>query len=107
MNWFERHLNWTFVLGYAGACLLSFLAGFTMATDPNVSVGAVEAVSLLIGVTAICIVGGIVLRKKGRSLWWLFLAGCFSPLWLSNKREVVEEKESDSIYISKLKDEEK
>lgn len=70
MNWFQRHLNWTWVLAY--------LIWFVLNASESVVVEVVAAVFLLI-------VSGWVIRRKGRRLWWLLLSWLFSPLWLKNK----------------------
>ena len=74
MKWFERHLNWTYVLANL---FLSLLV-------------AVELEWRLVGV-AMWPISGWVIIQKGRSLWWLLLAPVFSPLWLTNKKTGVNE----------------
>lgn len=72
MNWFQRHLNWTWVLVY--------LLWFVLNASESVVAGLVAAVFWLI-------VSGWVIKQKGRRLWWLLLSWLFSPLWLSNKKK--------------------
>ena len=72
MNWFQRHLNWTWVFVY--------LIWLPLNASENVVARLVTAVFLLI-------VSGWVIKQKGRSLWWILLTIVFSPLWLSNKNK--------------------
>ena len=61
--------------------------GFLMfLADPNISEDAVGGVAEIFGSIFMLVVSGWVIKQKGRSLWWLLLAGWFSPLWLSNKK---------------------
>jgi hypothetical protein len=76
MNWFQRHLNWTWALAY----LLWFVIN-AYARDPF---GILWWLSLVAAVFWL-IVSGWVIKQKGRSLWWILLAPVFSPLWLRNK----------------------
>jgi tetratricopeptide (TPR) repeat protein len=79
MNWFERHLNWTMVLGIVGAYLVFFIAVFTIALfDLSVSEVALSVIGLIITLAILIPVWGWALRKKNRSLWWLLL-GLFVP----------------------------
>ena len=87
MNWFQRHLNWTYVLGWLLTLVLCLILGFVMVMiDPNISDDDLEVMGNLVGGVIMLVVSGWVIIQKGRSLWWLLLSGCFSPLWLSNKR---------------------
>jgi len=90
-NWFERHLNWTMVLGVVGAYLAVFIAVFAIVLfDPYVSDVALSGIGLIITLVILIPVWGWALRRKNRSLWWLPL-GLFVPfgfivlLWLENK----------------------
>ena len=76
MKWFERHLNWTYVLANL---FLSLLV-------------AVEWEWRLVGVAMWPISGWVIIQKK-RSLWWLLLAPVCSPLWLTNKKTGVVNKQ--------------
>ncbi len=86
-NWFERHLNWTMVLGLLGGYAISvgvaFVVGIVMVSaNPYVSDAALEAAGYVVGIVVTLVVVGLVwgwaLRKKKRSLWWLLL-GMFVP----------------------------
>ena len=99
MNWFQRHLNWTWVLSLLLVLVLAFIAGIVVQlTGPNVGgdYGAIaqqlrvelaSKVADLVGSIIILISSVWVINRKGRSLWWLLLSGAFSPLWLKNNRK--------------------
>jgi len=88
MNWFERHLNQAFIIY---SCLGNIIGdvGLTL-----IEIGESED-WFVIGGLVVLVVGGMVsvggslwvLEQKGRSFWWVFLSGCFAPVWLSNKRD--------------------
>ena len=95
MNWFQRHLNWTWVLAYLLILVGAFMFGALMGIlDPNVDEDAVGVVAEIFGGIFIIIVSGWVIRQKGRSLWWLLtvplLLGWGLPLWLENKKRKPE-----------------
>ncbi len=77
-SWFVRHLNWTTVLTWVGAAVVSFIAGFIVAV---VMYGAdttkTETVAAFAGYVAalawLIITNGWVLRRKGQSEWHLLL----------------------------------
>jgi len=86
-TWFQRHLNWTYVIGIAAGYAFAFILGFAMGySDPDVNDDAAGLVGQLGFIAVIFAVGGWVLVAKGRSLWWVLLAGWGSPLWLGNRR---------------------
>ncbi len=86
MNWFKRHLNLSFTLALLFTYLMCFVAGFVMAmVDSNVSDLLLRVVTYIIFIATMVPVSVLVIRAKGRSLWWLLLVGWLSPLWLSNK----------------------
>ena len=70
MNWFQRHLNWTWVFAYLIWIPLNLSHSITL---------------WIIGDIFLLVVSGWVIKQKGRSLWWIFLTPVFSPLWLKNK----------------------
>ncbi len=77
-SWFERHLNWTTVLTWVGAVIISFVAGFvagvTMYGSDIVRTETVAAFAGYIAALAwLLVTNGWVLRKKGRSEWHLLL----------------------------------
>lgn len=73
MNWFQRHLNWTWVFAY--------LLWIPLNWSYNIIISIIGCIFLLV-------VSGWVIKQKGRSLWWIFLTPVFSPLWLKNKNLV-------------------
>ncbi len=86
LNWFYRHLNWTYILGYVLVLVLCFIAGLILGTiDPYVADETVDLVAYLIVFIVMLPMSIWVLKRKKRSLWWLLLAGWLSPLWLGNK----------------------
>jgi ABC-type dipeptide/oligopeptide/nickel transport system permease component len=88
MNWFQRHLNWTFVLGFFAMFVLAFIIGiFIVVANLKISDSWIQAVMQILAIVVMLTIGGWVLKQKGRSLWWLLLAGWFSPVWLGNKNK--------------------
>lgn len=86
LNWFYRHLNWTYILGYVVVLVLCFIAGFILGSiDPYVADEILDVVTYLISFIVMLPMSIWVLKRKNRSLWWLLLAGWLSPLWLRNK----------------------
>ncbi len=97
MNWFQRHLNWTWVFGFLLTLVLmtvvvvvielvALIVGGEAAGVERLMVDQLEdAVQKLVGGVIMLVVSGWVIRQKGRSLWWLLLSGLFSPLWLENR----------------------
>ena len=90
MNWWQRHLNWAYtviLLGYYVACMMGGVAVGLIA--PYAIDGLSTVISIGLWLVIMIPASVWVLRAKGRSLWWLLLAGWLSPLWLANrKREV-------------------
>ena len=78
MNWFERHLNWTWVFAY----LIWWYLNGTAIYEESATFNVLSLVALIF----LTIVSGWVIKQKERSLWWLLLAPVFSPLWLKNKK---------------------
>jgi DnaJ-class molecular chaperone len=70
-NWFQRHLHWTWFFAY--------LIWFFLNSSYILEIEIIGAIFLLL-------VSGWVIKRKGRSLWWIFLTPVFSPLWLKNMR---------------------
>lgn len=69
MNWFQRHLNWTWLFAY----LIWIPLNYSDNTMPPI-----------IGAIFLLVVSGWVIKQKGRSLWWILLTIVFSPFWLKN-----------------------
>lgn len=93
-NWFQRHLNWTWVLAY----LLWFVIN-AYANDPF---GIVWWLSLVAAIFCL-IVSGWVIKQKGRRLWWLLLYWIGSPLWLKNKKSYRELTETEHFKSTQRK----
>ena len=85
LNWFQRHLNWTWFFAY----LIWIPLNSTRYLDVQI-----------IGSVLLLIASGWVIKQKGRSLWWILLVPVFSPLWLHNKkREAPDQGQPESrIY---------
>ena len=85
-SWFERHLNWTMVLGWVGAYVIIFAVVFFAAlVYPSISDETAEGIGVVIGLIITLPVAVWVLRKKNRSMWWLLISGSPFFLLLSNK----------------------
>jgi H+/Cl- antiporter ClcA len=78
MNWFQRHLNWTwFLASLLGAIIVGAAVGIlTAIADPygiyytdSTRNGLTSLLSLVVSI----IVGAWALRQKSRSLWWLLI----------------------------------
>jgi len=93
-NWFQRHLNWTWILSIGGYFLACFIGGVILGlTSPEIgddSYAAEGIYNLIAGILWLIIVlpaSFWVIDKKGRSGWWILTIGALSPLWLSNIRK--------------------
>ena len=95
-SWFQRHLNWTWVLMTVLGCfVLGFIAGIVIGiVDPyglSYSDGTIDIIALCIGLVVQLVVGGWVLRQKSRSLWWLLILliplGWIIFLFLGNRSD--------------------
>jgi ABC-type dipeptide/oligopeptide/nickel transport system permease subunit len=112
MNWFQRHLNWTWVLTVTiGSVILGFILGFiTGLVDPYayyISDAALTGLSYLIAVIVAIIVGWWVLREKKRKLWWLLIIlvpfGWIVFLCLENRSQVIDIADSEVAIRPKEK----
>ena len=88
-HWFQKHLNWTWVLAY----LIWLPLNLSYSIVPQV-----------IGAIFLLFVSGWVIKQKGRSLWWILLTPVFSPLWLKNERVVAEVKIMETIMSNNTAD---
>lgn len=76
MNWFKRHLNWTWVFAY----LIWFPLNATALDHDFHTIPSLIGSGFLLGVSI------WVIKQKGRRLAWVLLTPFFSPLWLGNKK---------------------
>lgn len=85
MNWFERHLNWTVVLGWLAAGIVASVA-FTL----EGVTGLVSNVPQMMGVAGVFLITSWHLGRKSRSqlnlLWLLCPFGWIVVLCLRNRR---------------------
>ena len=87
MNTLRKHLNWTWVLAIVFYLIMAFVLGLSIGLlAPETSDGALDVMVYVLGFAIMFPMSLWVLKMKNRSLWWVLLAGWFSPLWLSNKR---------------------
>lgn len=89
-NWFKRHLNWTWIFGYGLLWILPPLGGIlAVVVSPETTEEALYSLAGLLYFLVLLVVvlplSIWVLKKKGRSLWWLLGLGWLTPLWLANK----------------------
>lgn len=101
MNWFKKHLNWTYVLTwlfYFFICLiLGFAVGFFAPETPDSSLDVMLDILMFAILLPISV---LVIRAKGRSLWWILLVGWFSPLWLSSKSKPASDTMDENIIVT-------
>jgi len=87
MNWFKRHLNLTWLLAYVFYMVGCFVSGMLLAILAfDTSDASMSVMVYVLGAIIMLPASLWVFTMKGRSLWWVLLAGWLSPLWLSNKR---------------------
>jgi len=85
-NWFERHLNWTMVLAWAGSYLIVFIVWLlVILADPYISDDALGGISVIVSLIVSIAVGQWVLRKKNRSLAWLLICWTWFFLLIDNQ----------------------
>jgi len=96
MEWFKRHLNWTWVFCWLLMVALSYTYRLVTGLVDQASIGGAIAclVCFLLWISSIIfwlVISGWVIKQKGESLWWLLLAGWWSPVWLRNIKTIVKE----------------
>lgn len=74
IDWFQRHLNWTWVFAY--------MIWFPLNAVPISIPLTIAYFGTLI---FLVVISGWVIKQKERSLWWLLLIPVFSPLWLKQQ----------------------
>ncbi len=90
LNWFQKHLNWTWVLAIALTFIIGVILGIILVFTGayySMSEAEIDGWDRLINILIMVPVSLWVLHRKNRSWGWIFLSGIFAPLWLSNKRE--------------------
>lgn len=88
LAWFKEHLNWAYFTAFVFYYFACFLVGLILGSkNAEASDGLSLAVSAFLFFAIMVPVSVIIIRAKGRSLWWLLLAGWFSPLWLTSKKK--------------------
>jgi hypothetical protein len=94
-SWFSRHLNWTWVLGVLLFYVVQIFIGLIWGISKGLSGHSYYQSELddlsfwgwLFPFLFIYLpVSGWVIKKKGRSLWFVLLSAFFFlPLWIANK----------------------
>jgi len=96
MEWFEKHLNWTWAFSWLLMQIIS-LTSYVLtisANETSISGAIIILVSFLLSIFSIIfwlVVSGWVIKQKGESLWWILLSGWWSPVWLRNIRTMAKE----------------
>lgn len=92
MNWFRKHLNWSYMIVLGFCFFVALTIGVVIEfSAPYTPEETFDTIGYIIWLTIMIPVSIMVLKAKGRSLWWLLLIGWLSPVWLSNKRTFVDE----------------
>jgi Ca2+/Na+ antiporter len=78
MNWFERHLNWTWVLGQwippiVVGIILGFIAALAGFHTSDAAVIIPIIIFAILDLIFIILLTLWVLRRKNRSWWWFFI----------------------------------
>ncbi len=103
MKWFDKHLNWTYVIFFIISIVVSAVI---ISKDQSLTYLAIaSAASIIINMAA----GGWVLWKKGHSLWFLVVAFLIPIIFLiivllaSNRTEPTDKRGavSDEDYYKK------
>ena len=94
MKWVKYHLNWAFVFFVLIVFLISILF---IALNPELLIYWFILAEILIFILA-----AWVLKRKKRSLWWLFLVAYFWPavLLLTNQSQNIEINGVSSVDIN-------
>jgi hypothetical protein len=94
-NWFQRHLNWTWLLAQCAVQLLgAIVAYFIFDSLPRLSLSSLVMSAMVISIAFLALyslswfgVGVWVLKRKNRSLWWISMllapfAFYWAPSWV-------------------------
>jgi hypothetical protein len=90
LEWFKRHPNWTYIIGFIGYQILSFCVGIIvgLVAYPNeVNDSAITIVTLLMFVIIVLPFNIVILKLKKRNVWWILLMWLLAPLLLENRNE--------------------
>jgi|GEM_PF-2779720 len=85
-NWFERHLNWTWVIALATSYVIEFIIAI-VCVYADMRNDDVRGLAFIINFVIMLSVSIYVLIRKKRSIAWVLLMGFLSPLWLANRRK--------------------
>jgi hypothetical protein len=113
-NWFQRHLNWTFILSLLVFWGLTYggglFTGFVLAIkDPYVTEDTLSSVGLLVTIgILVCFlipISAWILDQKGRSYWWLLMLfmsiGIIVFLCLENRRIIKPESKGGAYFVTR------
>ena len=74
MNWFNRHLNWAFLLFLAGILVVLFIVDIPVILSNSDNVQYILAlVNLPVFLASVLAATVWILRGKRRRLWWLLM----------------------------------
>jgi hypothetical protein len=113
MNWCKKHLNWTLVIAFNLISIITMLIlsieltimtsmGFSFSTDGRWLVFTILLMEVVFW-SLVLLIQGWVLKKKNRSLWWLFVLfippgwGYFGLIFLKNKSQLPDQPAVPSI----------
>jgi len=109
MNWFQRHLNWTWVIVVlVGSFVIGLVFGLVVGLENPyalyTSYGALYWLSYLLSLLLWIIISVWVLRRKNRSLWWLLVflvpfIGWIIFLCLENRSDFAELRDTENRVV--------
>jgi hypothetical protein len=98
MNWFQRHLNWTFVLSWLASFVAALMGGDSIEVSADgIFMNSSSLLGLVVPIAVLFVPSAWVIRRKGQSLGWILLAGLLSPLGLGNKKKESEPREDVNL----------
>jgi len=109
MNWFQRHLNWTWFLAaivgsYVLGLIFGLIAGSTNPYAFYTSLGTLYWLMYSLSALLVLIISIWVLRRKSQSLWWLLIllvpfVGWIIFLCLENHSEFAELRDTGNRVV--------